>query len=343
MGRYPSIAWINKYLENCGLAETTIDERRRRLKRIFRDLEDLRSKGTVDTTNPEKMTEREVGAFVEQMIQRGKRGKDFEHDMTALNALLKYADNLALESYHNKHANLFRKSSKVSRHPSLEMDEFERIVQSANVIDPANWSKMESHAIVMLGLASGARHKELKEGKIIDLCLRIGAEHYHIEHPKGEDTYGEMRDPPIRPECVPFLRRYLQKRKEMIAIHPDNEFLFPAFRDKGDGKLSTNSIAKMVRSVGKDSQVDKMDLHKCRRTYGQMLLDEGAGIEEVSVLLGHSTTAMTEKYYCRRRQQQASDSARRLWGGNASAQDAGSMPDVKNPLIENKKWIAGYA
>ena len=103
------------------------------------------------------------------------------------------------------------------------------------------------------------------------------------------------------------------------------------------------SIAKMVRSVGKDAHVEKMDLHKCRRTYGQMLLDEGAGIEEVSVLMGHSTTAMTEKYYCRRRQQQASDSARRLWGGNASVQDADSMPDVKNPLIENKKWIAGYA
>ena len=56
---------------------------------------------------------------------------------------------------------------------------------------------MESYAIVISGLASGARHKELKEGKLSDLSLKHGKESYHIEHPKGEDTYGEARDPPL--------------------------------------------------------------------------------------------------------------------------------------------------
>ena len=57
LGRYPFLAWINKYLKNCGLADATIVERRRRLNRIYRDLLVLEAKGKIDTTNPEKMTD----------------------------------------------------------------------------------------------------------------------------------------------------------------------------------------------------------------------------------------------------------------------------------------------
>ena len=342
-GRYPFLAWMNKYFKNCGLGETTIVERRRRLKRIYRDLQYLQSDGKISTTNPEKMTEQEVGAFVELMIERGKQGKDFQHDISALRALLNHADNMALDHYRNIHANQFRRSAKVRRHPPFEMEEFDRIVHSADLVYIGNWNKMESYAIVILGLASGARHKELREGKLSDLNLKPGKESYHIEHPKGEDTYGEARDPPLRPECIPFLRRYFQKRREMNAKGPDNLFLFPAFRDKIDGKLSANSITKMVRAVGKDARVDGLDLHKCRRTFGQMLLDEGMGIEDVSVLMGHASTAPTERYYCRRKQQQASVSARNLWGRNAPpVPEQKSMPDVKNPLIDDKFGITGY-
>ncbi len=180
-----------------------------------------------------------------------------------------------------------------------------------------DWDKMEPFGIVILGLASGARHKELKEGKIGDLFLRSGDEHYHIEHPKGEDTYGEPRDPPLRRECLPFLKRYLAKLKEVMAERPDNDHLFPALRDKGDGKLSSSSITKKVRWVAMKANVPGLDIHRCRRTWGQMLLDEGVPIETVSVLMGHASTATTEKFYCRQKEKRARAVVRSIWGGNA--------------------------
>ena len=94
-------------------------ERRRRLKRIYRDLQYLQSDGKISTTNPEKMTEQEVGAFVELMIERGKQGKDFQHDISALRALLNHADNMALDHYRNIHANQFRKNAKLEGIPPL--------------------------------------------------------------------------------------------------------------------------------------------------------------------------------------------------------------------------------
>ena len=46
----------------------------------------------------------------------------------------------------------------------------------------------------------------------------------------------------------------------------------------------------MVRRVGENAGVAGLDLHKCRWTYGQSLLDEGADIETVNVLFGHADT-----------------------------------------------------
>lgn len=62
-----------------------------------------------------------------------------------------------------------------------------------------------------------------------------------------------------------------------------------------------------------------------------------------SVLMGHEITAITEKYYCRRKQQQASMNVRNLWAGCTPDSMQKSMPDVKKPLIDENKWITGYA
>lgn len=194
------------------------------------------------------------------------------------------------------------------------------ILQCAAQVPTEDWRRMKAYAMSALGIG--------------------GDEHYHIAHPKGEDTYGEERDPPIRPDCIPFLRRYMRERMRKRSERPDLEYLFPALRDHEDGKLSTNSITKMVRSVGKDAGVVGLDLHKCRRTYGQLLSDEGAEIETVSVLLGHHYTSTTEASYSRKKQQKALRAARQVW---AQDEEVPRRPGAKNPLIDAKYENTGYA
>lgn len=340
MGRYPFLTWMKKYLENCGLGEVTLVERERRLRRIYRDLEELKSKGIIATTNPEKMTEKEVGAFVNLIKKRGVKKKNLSHEIGALSSLLKFVGNFAVQAYRAKNPNQLRNLSRSPRLPPLSDVEYRRILDGAKKVSDNDWTMMESYAIVILSIGSGARHKEIKEGLITDLHLDEGLEHYHVAHPKGEDTYGEERDPPIRPECISFLRRYKTQRLKMRSRRPDLEFLFPALKDYGDGKLSTNSITKMVRAVGKDAGVVGLDLHKCRRTYGQLLLDEGADIETVSVLYGHMETSTTERSYCRRKQQKAQQITREIW---AHEEVILQRPGAKNPLIDGKDENTGYA
>ena len=50
--------------------------------------------------------------------------------------------------------------------------------------------------------------------------------------------------------------------------------------------------------VSKELGID-IDLCKCRRTYGQRLVDVDVPISVVSVLMGHLSTRTTEQHYAR--------------------------------------------
>ena len=66
------------------------------------------------------------------------------------------------------------------------------------------------------------------------------------------------------------------------------------------------------RSVSMATGVE-FDHRALRRTWGQALLDAGVSEEEVSVLLGHASTATTSRYYARTREGRARDAARAAW------------------------------
>ncbi len=80
-----------------------------------------------------------------------------------------------------------------------------------------------------------------------------------------------------------------------------NEALFPAIYDDGDGFLSTNGIEELKGIVEKEVGFS-FDLRACRRTFGQMCLDQGISVEAVSIALGHAPTKTTENFYCRKKE-----------------------------------------
>ncbi len=61
----------------------------------------------------------------------------------------------------------------------------------------------------------------------------------------------------------------------------------------------------MMKSIVEKEIGIEFDLRACRRTYGQMAIDEGLDLDTVSVLMGHNTTKTTETYYCRKRPETA--------------------------------------
>ena len=139
---------------------------------------------------------------------------------------------------------------------------------------------------------------------------------FDIVHVKGEDTYGQPRLVPIIPAIRGLLLSYLLLIKRWKCQNKiDSPALFPS-KGSSDCYLSINGIREIKNIVEKDLNI-KFELRACRRTFGQKYIDSDLDIESVSVLMGHSTTRTTEKYYGRRRNLQAIEKAKSVWDNSA--------------------------
>ena len=338
-GRYPFLAWANKYLEAVGnnYSENTRKEHARRYRRMNKEMTMLVEKGKMVTLNPEKMTAKEVLDFMGYLRTKGVKETERCHDLSALKNLLAFIGNPAVEQFKMRYKTMVPKRRQ-GRYPPMKGTDLDLIVKASENVRDDDWRMLQAYSVVLLSMSAGLRNKELRLSDVGDLDTEEWM--FHARRVKGEATYGQARDVPIRPEAHRILTRYLKLREEKVAhICPNNNALFPALRDKEDGYYASNSLQKLKTLVEKDTGI-KFDLRKCRRTFGQLALDEDLSIESVSVLMGHSTTKTTENNYCRRKQDLAIREAQMIWNGK---KPSGSQPVAKTPQIESKFEVSGYA
>lgn len=90
------------------------------------------------------------------------------------------------------------------------------------------------------------------------------------------------------------LEKYLQSRKDK------NRALFVSTYKKSKHgtytRLSINSIEKIIRDIGKKTDIENVHPHRFRRTMATRAIDKGMPIEQVQVLLGHTKIDTTLRY-----------------------------------------------
>lgn len=89
----------------------------------------------------------------------------------------------------------------------------------------------------------------------------------------------------------------LMRLKEYLSSRNDNcEALFVTNR-KPYKRIGTSSVRKSLRKLGQENNINNVHPHRFRRTFATSLIDKGMGIEQVSMLLGHTSIATTQNYY----------------------------------------------
>ena len=127
---------------------------------------------------------------------------------------------------------------------------------------------------------------------------RSHADPHDALHPKGESKYGEEREALIHPDAYPFLTRYfVSRQKHVKEIGATTRALFLGTVPT-DGYLASYTTRMYADKVSKETGID-VNLRKCRRTYGQRLVDAEVPISVVSVVMGHLSTRTTEQHYAR--------------------------------------------
>ena len=192
---------------------------------------------------------------------------------------------------------LFPISGHDDRLPPMDKRAFDRILENAANVETDDWRRMRAYAVVVFALCSGMRAKELRLCNISDIEMGEKAWTAIVRHPKGEAKYGRQRPVWIDPIGHPFLERYFEARA--IYVERKDLFtdaLFPG--SNGDGGYMAGNTLRTDKDIVEEEIGYRFDLRMCRRTYGQRLIDRKVGVNKVSKVLGHNSTATTEKYYC---------------------------------------------
>ncbi len=140
-------------------------------------------------------------------------------------------------------------------------------------------------AIFMTTYGAGLRVSEVQHLCIADIQSKRGL--IHIRHGKRRERYA-----PLGQRVLEALRAYYR------ACRPVGPELFPGHRDRRPGTvLSRNSINAALQQVVKKAGIDKpITPHTFRHSFATHLLDTGADVRTVQVLLGHASIESTTAY-----------------------------------------------
>jgi len=289
--------------------EETWKNRDRRYRRMSEKIKVLRKENRISSASPKTMTVEDVRQYI-LYAQESLSPADMVHEVNALRKLLLYARNSAVDICLQENPRLKPSVRGRSRNPPMEEDDLDLIFRRAESIPEDDFIKYRAYTLVCLVLATGCRNKEIRFADVKDLDTRNWV--LDIIHVKGERSYGSPRRVPIPPEVRKIVETYLFIRHRYVfesALKCDA--LFPS-KESRDGYLCGNSIRRMKDLVEEDLGI-RFDLRQCRRTFGQRYIDKGLDLESVSVLMGHSSTKTTERFYGRRKNDQAIEKARSMW------------------------------
>jgi len=136
--------------------------------------------------------------------------------------------------------------------------------------------------MISLMYAAGMRVSEIVNLKIKDFDF--------------EDNIGHIRQAKGKKDRIFNIPQTLfSKLKKQVASQKENnqEYLFNGPK----GRLSTRNLQKIVKVIAKKAEIKKdVHCHTLRHSFATHLLENGADIRMIQVLLGHASLSTTELY-----------------------------------------------
>jgi integrase len=142
-------------------------------------------------------------------------------------------------------------------------------------------------AMLELMLSTGLRVGEIAALRIEDIDL--DQRKVHIR--EGKTEYAE-RDVYVTIKARNAIRKYIGERTSGYVFRPKRKANWP------DRKLGNGTIEKIAKDIGQRAGCHCVTtVHVYRKTFASEEYKRTGNVKYVSILLGHSSTAVTEKFY----------------------------------------------
>ena len=167
----------------------------------------------------------------------------------------------------------------------LDLEDVDRLLAQPDVASPRG---LRDKALIELLYATGLRVTELLSLKPGDVSLDAG---YLTCVGKGD----KQRIVPFGSAAADWIGRYLREARPRLLKGRKSAWLF--VNAKGGGRLSRVGFWKILKEYGiKAGVAREISPHVLRHSFATHLLDRGADLRAIQMMLGHADLSTTQIY-----------------------------------------------
>ena len=223
----------------------------------------------------------QIRSWIIQLVEKGLTNRSINRKISSLKAFYRFLLTIGQIEVNPLAAHKALKIKKSIQVP-FSRDEVSEVIKA---IEPVDFVTSRDLSIIMMFYATGIRRAELIGITMADLDLKN-----QIVKVMGKRK--KERYIPLLPEICRKLRDYLVYRANVI--HPEIPFLF--ITEKGI-KMYENLVYRIINNYFSEASGKvKKSPHILRHSFATHLLNEGANLNAVKELLGHSSLAATQVY-----------------------------------------------
>ena len=247
-----------------------------------RDLAALAAFAEKRQLDPAALDRRELEAFVRGLMASGLSPRSTARAVACVRGFYKF---LAVEQRRESSpADDLRAPRAWAALPKfLDLDEVDRLLAQPNVATPRG---LRDKALISVLYATGLRVSELISLKSTNLHLREG---YLTCVGKGD----KERLVPIGQEAADWVQKYLAEGRPKL-VPKSSPWLFVNARG---GPLSRVGFWKLLKEYGLKAGITRnISPHVLRHSFATHLLDRGADLRAIQMMLGHADLSTTQIY-----------------------------------------------
>ena len=167
----------------------------------------------------------------------------------------------------------------------LDLEEVDRLLAQPDVTTPRG---IRDKALIELLYASGLRVTELLSLKAGDISLDAG---YLTCIGKGD----KQRIVPLGDSAAGWIRRYVAEARPALLKGRKSKWLFVNAR--AGGQLSRVGFWKVLKEYGIKANISReISPHVLRHSFATHLLERGADLRAIQMMLGHADLSTTQIY-----------------------------------------------
>jgi integrase/recombinase XerD len=249
-----------------------------------RDLGALGAFADKRNSRVEALERRELEAFVRGLMSSGLSPRSVARSVASVRGFYRF---VALEQKRSQSpADDLRAPRAWPALPKfLDLDEVDRLLAQPDVSTPRG---LRDKALIELLYATGMRVSELIGVKPGDLNVDEG---YLTCIGKGD----KQRIVPIGHDAAHWVTRYMREGRPSLLHRRSSPWLFVNARD--GGPLSRVGFWKVLKAYGVKAGISRaISPHVLRHSFATHLLDRGADLRAIQVMLGHADLSTTQIY-----------------------------------------------